>query len=435
MYNSDKMYKRRIKLWGLDKNNKDAEMRAIARKTKVRLDQGKQSEVRVRDKAIDDEEVMRYWRRKGRSISDVIAHRNASVTPEAVEVVTPVPSRVATPTSLAVPEHIFATIRVYFEGSFASGNWVNNNPEKLCRTRKVQGIPSKDLDDFANHSGTVCQLYSNGLYQEAGRILVSLTSNFKKILLAEHPETLGRILDTVILVRLQGRNEIGIVILRQFFALGEFVVGKEHPLRLICGLLASADAIQFDEIVARCALSVVDQFESLFGPMHCSTLLSRIRYIRNAIGARGQREELLQDLLGQCELHLGSFDARTHLLRYELVCHFYFGGQDAEALVVGQDLIAHIQHSQSPDRHHNFSNPLYLAIVAYSQWALGHMVLAEANLREAIALRISKRGARDSLAGFWLVQLGQLLLEMGRWTSAAEVQEKRMAMWDQIQLL
>ena len=116
------MYKRRIKQWGLDKKNKDDEMRAIVRKTKARLDQGKRSKIHVRGKAIGDEEVIRYFKRKGISIDDIIAYRAASVTPEAVEIVTPVPSRVATPTSLAVPERILTAIRDYFEGSFASGN-------------------------------------------------------------------------------------------------------------------------------------------------------------------------------------------------------------------------------------------------------------------------------------------------------------------------
>lgn len=429
------MYKRRIKQWGLDKNNKDAEMRVIARKTKVRLGQGKRSDVHVRGKAIDDEEVKRYWRRKGISIGDVIAHRKASVTPEAVEIVTPVPSRVATPTSLAVPEHIFATIRNYFGGSFASGNWVYDNPEFNCQARNVQGNTLKDLSNLKNHSSTICQLYSNGRYQEAGRILISLTSNFNKILLAEHPETLGQIFDIVTRVRHQGRNEIGMVILRQFFALGEFVVGKEHPLRLICGWLASADAIQFDEILARCFQSLADHFESFVGPMHYSTLSSRIYHITNIICTRGQSEELLQNLLGQCEHHLGSSDTRTHLLRYELAYHYYLSDQDAEALRVGQDLIAHIKYSQSPYTDHDFYHAHGLALVASSQWALGRMALAEANLRAAIALQTSRYSARDSQVGYWLVLLEQWLVEMGRWTSAAEVREKRMGMLDLPEIL
>ena len=45
IYDRNKMYKRRIKQWGLDKNNKDDDMRFIVHKTKARLDQGKQSKI------------------------------------------------------------------------------------------------------------------------------------------------------------------------------------------------------------------------------------------------------------------------------------------------------------------------------------------------------------------------------------------------------
>ena len=402
MHDRNKMYKRRIKQWGLDKKNKDEEMRAVVRKTKERLDRGKRSEILVRGKAIGEKEVMRYWRRKRISIDEAITHRTASVTPEAVEIVTPVPSRVATPTSLAVPERIFTAIRDYFEGSFASGNWVYDNPEILCYTKKVQEISRDELRDFVNHSLTACELFSNHRYQEAGRILISVTSKFKRILLAEHPETLGHILGTVMSVRRVGRDEIGMAILRQFCALGEFVVGKEHPLRLICGWLASVDAFQFEEIIARSLQSVTDQFESFVGPMHFSTLMSRTYHLNNINRERDQNEEQLRNLLEQCELRLEPSNVRTHLLRYELASHYFNGGQHAEALRVGQDLIAHVQYGQTSTWVYSDYYALGLSIVANSQWNLGHMSLAEAALREAIALRVSKWGTRDSTAGYCL---------------------------------
>ena len=429
------MYKRRIKQWSLDKNNKDNEMRAIVRKTRARLNQGKVSQIHVRGKAVGEEEVIRYWRRKGKSIDEVITHRTASVTPEPVEIVTPVPSRVATPTSLAVPERIFTAIRDYYEGSFASGNWIYDNPELLCYTKRVQENSTDELKDLVNHSLTACALFSNHRYQEAGRTLISATSKLKRILLAEHPETLGYIFNMVIGVRRVGRDEIGMAILRQFCALGEFVVGKEHPLRLICGWLASADAFQFEEIIARSLQSVTDQLESFAGPMHLSTLMSRTYYLNNINRERDQNEEQLRNLLEQCELRLEPSNVRTHLLRYELASHYFNGGQHAEALRVGQDLIAHVQYGQTSTWVYSDYYALGLSIVANSQWNLGHMSLAEAALREAIALRVSKWGTRDSTAGYWLVRLEGWLVKMGRWSCAAEVRETRMGMLDPTEVL
>ena len=346
-----------------------------------------------------------------------------------MEIVTPVPSRVATPTSLAVPERIFTAIRDYLAGSFASGNWGYENPQLSCYSRKNHQNLTRDLDDFVTGSMTACDLFSNHHYQEAGRILLSVSSGLKSILLVEDPHALGDILFTVMLVRRRDRNEIGMAILRQLCALGEFVVGKGHPLRLICGWLASADACHFDDIIARCLQSVIDQFESFIGPMHHSTLYFRTQCIHAVIHARDQREELLQNLLRQCELHFGSSDERTYYFRYELAYHYYDGDQFAEVMRVGQDLIAYAQNG-----HLDFYT-LGLSLLALSQWALGQMSLAEANLRETIALRISERGTRDSAAVFWLVHLEQLLMEMGRWSCAAEAREKRMSMLDPAEIL
>ncbi|KAL2057518.1 hypothetical protein ABVK25_001902 [Lepraria finkii] len=86
-----KMYKMRIKQWGLDKkNNKENEMRAIVHKNKQRSDQGKRSVYRTRDRQVDYADVVRYFNRKKISIDDVIARRTGSATPEAVECFTPV---------------------------------------------------------------------------------------------------------------------------------------------------------------------------------------------------------------------------------------------------------------------------------------------------------------------------------------------------------
>ena len=429
MFDRIKMYKRRIKQWGLDKNNKDGEMRAITCKTKERLDQGKRSKIRVRGKAVDDEEVVRYWRRKGISTDDVIDHRTASVLPGAVEIVTPVPSRVATPTSLAVPERIFTLIRDYFDGSFTSGVWFYDDPEYNCRSRKTQRDSVLDLKALAQHVETACRLFSNQLYQEAGMVLISATSNLKNVLSAEHPETFGCILRVVTTVRWHGMDEIGMAMLRQFCALGDIVLGNEHPLRLISGLLASADTFQFDEIIARCLRSVTDQFESFPGHMHLSTLNSSLEYIMYTERSGDESQKLLQNLLRQCELQIGVLATRTQYVRYALTAHYLISRLYVQALRVAQDIVAHAGNVQSSDK----VEPYYtrgLYYIAHSQYVLGQTRLAEANLRKAIALRVSGWGARDSVARFWLVTLEQRLKEMGQWSSAREVAERRMAMID-----
>ena len=83
------MYKRRISEWGLDKKHKESEMRAIVRKHARRVSDGKSSTFSVRGRTIDYDSVIRYFRRKGVSVEDVVARQSTSPTPEAVICSTP----------------------------------------------------------------------------------------------------------------------------------------------------------------------------------------------------------------------------------------------------------------------------------------------------------------------------------------------------------
>ena len=114
------MYKTRIKQWALDKKSKENEMRAIVRKSKQRTDLGKRTTFRIRGRPVGFEKIASYWERKGMSIDDVIAERTASVTPEAVDYFTPLPSPIMTPELLATPERVLISIQDYFRGSFDS---------------------------------------------------------------------------------------------------------------------------------------------------------------------------------------------------------------------------------------------------------------------------------------------------------------------------
>ena len=70
--------KHRIRVWHLDKKQKDHEMRAILKTYLARKSQGKQSIFRLRGRLIDHGEISRYFRRKGvyslESLTPELAH-------------------------------------------------------------------------------------------------------------------------------------------------------------------------------------------------------------------------------------------------------------------------------------------------------------------------------------------------------------------------
>ena len=87
-----KMYKSRIKKWGLDKNCKANEMKAIARKKVERDAIGKTSSFRVRGRPIEVEQVLRHSKRKSyHSLENLVVREKfpRPKTPSCIEVSTP----------------------------------------------------------------------------------------------------------------------------------------------------------------------------------------------------------------------------------------------------------------------------------------------------------------------------------------------------------
>lgn len=418
------MYKTHIKQWGLDKKNKDFEMRAVVRKNKQRADQGKGSIIRIRGQLRDFAEVVRYWNRRGISIDDIIARRTASPTPEAVECFTPVPSPILTPEVLAIPERMFRCIRDYFEGSFESGTWVRTEPFFHCSTTKDEENTDGCLDDLVSQCQLACLLFSRDLFQEAGQTLIAATAKIKQILSAELPGTLIELFTLIAFVRRKKRDEMALIILRQFSALGKVLLGSEHPLSRICEWLDSTSPSGFDDTVVRCMESIVDQFERFVGPMHTSTLYARLNYFSVASPEGNAGIQMRQNLLDECEKTLRPHDPRILLVRGEMVKNYFAEGYFVEARTLSQENIACSQLVQSKNaRFHEQNENLYR--VALCQHALGEVDLGIATLHKVIDSIVSRFGSQDWMLRSFLLSLEDWYLDQDRWGFAAQARDWR----------
>lgn len=191
------MYKTYITKWGLNKKNKEPEMRAIVRKYKQRENQGKKSRICVRKQQRNFADVVRYWERKGKSIDDIIARQTASPTPEAVEVSTPLTSPILTIPELATPERMLRCIRDYYRGSFESGTWVHTEPTSRCYSIKDNNRARDRWVSFSQSCDLACELFQRGLFHEAGDTLISTTGKSKNTLSGEHPDNLAELENTL----------------------------------------------------------------------------------------------------------------------------------------------------------------------------------------------------------------------------------------------
>lgn len=307
---STNMYKKRIKKWGVVKNNREDEMRAVVRKYKQRLRRGMRTEVRIRGHLVEYQDVVRYWQRKGRSPDEISIRRRASMTPEAVECFTPVPSPMTSPRLLELPERILTAIRDYYYGSFESGTWLITNDGLYCHTIiEGQVEATVYLVGMRYHSCEACRLFAYSSYQEAGQTLIASTANVKEILLVEHPQTLGMLFMLIVDMKSYDRLETAFLILQQFSALSKCVHRNEHPMNNICTWLASMDPSHINELSIKRIQSIGDLFKAILGPVNRVAQSAQLSYLKAV--ARGNRPfqtnvpMQLQTLLGGGKASLG----------------------------------------------------------------------------------------------------------------------------------
>ena len=426
-----KMYKTHIKQWGLDKKNKDFEMRAIVRKNKKRSDQGKGSIIRVRGQLRDFAEVVRYWDRKGVSIDDIIARQTASPTPEAVEFFTPVPSPILTSQVLIIPERMFRGIRDYFKGSFESGTWVKTDSPSPCWIIEDEAnAAGDDLNKLFIGCEVACSLLKRSLFHEAGRSLIAATAYIKNILLAEHPESLVELFRLIAYLCRRKRDEMALIILRQFSALGKVLLGSEHPLSRICEWVGSVYASNFFDVVIRCMETIADQFGIFLGSLDETTIFSRL----NFIAALDQEPvQMMQQLLADCEKALGQYDLRTLWARGYLAEEYFARSYYVEARTLSQKNIACSHHVQSVTTRLLEQNE-NLYTIAKCQYALGEVHLGILTLHRVIDSNMSTWGPEDSRARYWLSKLEGWYGEQGDWSSAARVRDWREKILDSMDM-
>lgn len=399
-----KMYKMRIKQWGFQKKKIQHKIRAIARKNKLGVTHKKRSLTNPDDSNHGYEVVIRHEKRR-RMANDVVARSTALTKVDVVEYFKPITSPIIMPQLLGIAESIFCSLWDYYEGSFERGIWVSDRQGLDCYSTKVAKDPLKYLNALLNQCTLACRLFANNHYQRAGQALITATAGIKKILEAEHPMTLNLLSGLLLNCQRKQRHSIALAILRQFSAFGQLLLGDMHPLSRICGWLASVDESHCEEIVLGCLRSTGDQFEVNLGPMHRSTLDSRLRYIDQVYSYHdvNQEEALQQSLLEKCERNLGAQDIRTLDIRSSLAFRYLERRDYAKAKRMGEDTLAYAHQAESP------SDQMYLRtkghyVLAVTQYKLHEPGLAIANMREALALRKSEWGVDDSQRSEILVE-------------------------------
>lgn len=412
------MYKTHIAKWGLDKKNKEPEMRAIVRKNKQRAEQGKRSHFRVRERDLDFPEVVRYWKRKGVTVDEVIARSIASPTPETVECFTVVSSPITPPDDLATPEYILRIVRGYITASFESGTWVTTDPQTMCYSIK-DVVNAGHTADFCDMCYLADSLFQTENFDEAKNTLSAASAISKKMLLAEQPETVLTILKRLAGLQYYDCHELALSILRQLSATSKELLGESHPLSLFAAGLAAMQWSQIAAIISRCFNVFIDDFERLVGPMQRSTLNFRL----NLNGINNNLAEQRRSL-NNCESALGSYDKRTLDVRVELIDCIAGKGIHAEVMRMAKDLLAFIQSNEATIDF-IWGQVACYGWISDTHHARGELDQAIANIQTAIDLRMTHYGYQDAGLRHDLFTLEQLYIEQGDLDAAMMARDQR----------
>ena len=125
-----KQYKTQIKRWGLEKNVKDNEMRAVIRMQRKRKEiDGKESEFLLRDRVVPPQKITRYMKRTGLSANAPLSRASAS-TPSDIICYTPSGGDPSTPDAMS-------NIRSTIQNSASSISPAYGQPLETLRTTAV----------------------------------------------------------------------------------------------------------------------------------------------------------------------------------------------------------------------------------------------------------------------------------------------------------
>ena len=415
------MYKSRIRQWGLAKYNREDEKRVALQKYKRRADYGKVSSIRIRGRTVQYADIVSYFKRKHIEIEDVIAQRRSSATPETVECMTPLPSRISTPAVHSVPEKALLAIRDYCYGSFETGTWIKTKPLDSCYSTR-EGWSDIDLTyELYMRVGVACDLFDKGHSTEAGQLLIAATASITAIIQSEAPRMLTYIFAIILKVCCRGRPEIVRAILKTFSDFCEVLLCESHPLRRLYSILAFIDTSQLEEVAIVGEESRIDHFKANLGPMHISTLDAHQSYFETIAERRsgGQEEVYMKKLLATCSAELGDFDYRVLYCRMYFACYLIKKGRNLEALRECQDIFKLILTPESPPKMVNIETVgLHLLC---SELGLHQNEQGEVSQRDAIRLFMINRGQWGARTRFWLIKLERFLRRWGQQDPADEV--------------
>ena len=259
-------------------------MKHMARIYSRRKGTGKDTRFKRRGLEIPITKPLKYWKRKSRSIDEVV-QESMPHTPDDIVCYTPVPSPISSPHELGEQERLLLNTRNYTSARFEDGTWIQRK-RRLYRT-KSNGNFSFAIGNLITSCDVACSIFSSGDATGGRRVLHSAMANLEAIVSMEAPGILMTLLHCSHVFRRLARPELSIIFLRQVSEIVETSFPAGHVLRNICHLFLT-DSLHHLRIVESTMECILDCFDTEVGETDGYTIALRSQYYGDVYSRRDE---------------------------------------------------------------------------------------------------------------------------------------------------
>ena len=317
------MYKDRFRRWGLRKNIKRADVKAMIQQNVKCRQLGKETVFEIRGKLTSVRKMDPYWKRYIQSIENEILRELPSTPPDLTCLTSP-PVAIDPPDELYYHHRLLRSVRDYCFGNFKAGTWSINSDGDCDSTQRSTLCLSNSLVDAMRSLSTFASTEDLGRVDRMARQIVSTVGD---LVIHSNPSLLR------ILIHWTGRQENHInVVLSKVFARVALVTQREfethHPLYLISRCLTRPE-LYGGELLMKVYQCLVDSFSENTDPtsyaiVNLTSGYNQVRAKQNDLVAVTSQQELVD----MCDTTYGNghrtiFLARTALARCYYLLHRY----------------------------------------------------------------------------------------------------------------
>ena len=405
------MYKDRIRKWGLAKNIRGKEMKAIIRKQGERSRAGKKSVFCLRDIHVPGNKIDRY-QRLVRMCSEEEAWAIRESTPPGIDCYTPLATPLRTPECLEIPERIAKHVQDYVYSCLDSQNWIVTKDQSCINARNLED----NTTDFRIECTHAALLLGRRQRHIAWQILDMAVALVEQIVLAETPATLKSVAATILTVFLPNQLiDINTMVLKQLSAMSAAIKHGAHPFNQIFPRLLDLETSHLNYTLCIAQQSQLDCFLNRLGPFNWLTLDLQLSIMPMNIKPERTIKWYLT-LLEKCEVAFGASDPRCLDVAFFCATSYYDHCEFENAAKLARSIIEHAE--KHPEYLISIITEAFYTL-SIAQFELFETEQAENNILEAISRRVSALGPEDDRALFYMSVFEHRLEKLDKSNEAA----------------